>query len=357
MKILIDIGHPAHVHYFKNFISIMQKKGHSFVIVARDKEVTFKLLKSLGIHYFSRGQGSRNIILKIFGMFKIDMMIYRLALRHQPDFFLSFSSEYASHVAAILGKPNIVFNDTEHVQYMKLLCYPFADAIVTPAFFSDALGEKHISFAGYMESCYLQPRYFTPDESVLAKAGLKAGERYVVVRFVSWSANHDVGQRGLSYDYKLKLIKELTRHTRVIITSEGNLPEELLQYKLDIPPEYLHDLLYFADLYIGEGSTTASECSMLGTPNIYINSLYAGNVADQEKNYGLSFRFKTQDNVIEKALELLSTPDLRRVWQDRRKKMLEQQIDVTAFMVWLVEQFPQSVRILKKNPDYQYNFR
>ena len=39
MKILIDINHPAHVHYFKNFIKIMEKKGHEFLIISRNKEI------------------------------------------------------------------------------------------------------------------------------------------------------------------------------------------------------------------------------------------------------------------------------------------------------------------------------
>jgi hypothetical protein len=28
MNILVDIGHPAHMHFFKNFLWDMQKKGH-----------------------------------------------------------------------------------------------------------------------------------------------------------------------------------------------------------------------------------------------------------------------------------------------------------------------------------------
>ena len=46
MKILIDIGHPAHIHYFKNFIFKSIKAGNEIKIVARDKEVTIDLLKS-----------------------------------------------------------------------------------------------------------------------------------------------------------------------------------------------------------------------------------------------------------------------------------------------------------------------
>jgi predicted glycosyltransferase len=42
MNILIDIGHPAHVHLFKNFAWIMQKKGHKTLFTAREKEHTIK---------------------------------------------------------------------------------------------------------------------------------------------------------------------------------------------------------------------------------------------------------------------------------------------------------------------------
>jgi len=62
MRIVIDLGHPAHVHYFKNFIEIMKSKGHDFLIAARDKDVTHKLLSSYGIKYKSRGRGRNKLI-------------------------------------------------------------------------------------------------------------------------------------------------------------------------------------------------------------------------------------------------------------------------------------------------------
>jgi predicted glycosyltransferase len=51
MRILIDIGHPAHVHYFRNFIKIMEKKEHEFLIISRNKEIEHYLLKSYNISY------------------------------------------------------------------------------------------------------------------------------------------------------------------------------------------------------------------------------------------------------------------------------------------------------------------
>ena len=55
MNILIDIGHPAHVHYFRNFIKIMENKGHKFLIISRNKEMEQYLLNIYKIPYIDRG--------------------------------------------------------------------------------------------------------------------------------------------------------------------------------------------------------------------------------------------------------------------------------------------------------------
>ena len=35
----------------------------------------------------------------------------------------------------------------------------------------------------------------------------------------------------------------------------------------------MHNALKYASLFVGEGATMASECAILGTPAIYVNSL------------------------------------------------------------------------------------
>lgn len=49
MKILIDINHPAHVHFFKNPIEILKKEGHEVVVTSRNKEFALQLLDDLKI--------------------------------------------------------------------------------------------------------------------------------------------------------------------------------------------------------------------------------------------------------------------------------------------------------------------
>ncbi|MHC1703474.1 MAG: hypothetical protein AB9846_06155 [Tenuifilaceae bacterium] len=47
----------------------------------------------------------------------------------------------------------------------------------------------------------------------------------------------------------------------------------------------------------------------------------------------------------------------KEIFQDNRRKMLEDKIDVTAFLVWFIEHYPDSAKIMKEDPDYQNSFK
>jgi len=356
MKIFIDMGHPAHVHYFKNLIRIMQNKNHEFFLTARRKDCTFELLNFYNFKYFDRGKGSPTLIGKIFYMIKADYLLLKHAKDFNPDLFLSFGSPYAAHVSKLLNKPHIAFSDTGHARFNNIMYVPFTNSICTPVCFKKDFGKKQIRFNGYMELCSLHPNYFKPNPKILNSLGIGKNEKYVILRLVSWKASHDIGQLGLRSEDKQMLIKQISKHAEVFISSEEELPHDLRKYQIKISPEKIHDALAYATLYLGEGATMASECAMLGTPAIYISSLSAGTLEEQEKN-GLIFGYRTSQGVIDKALELLETSNIKEIWQVKRQKMLFEKIDVTAFMVWFVENYPESARIMENNPYYQYRFK
>ena len=56
MKIMIDMNHPAHVHYFRNLIKDMEKKGHQFCVVNRDDGMINQLLDYYGIRHIIRNK-------------------------------------------------------------------------------------------------------------------------------------------------------------------------------------------------------------------------------------------------------------------------------------------------------------
>ena len=48
-QIVVDVNHPAHVHFFKYFIVEMRERGHEVLITASDKDVTIHLLNAMGL--------------------------------------------------------------------------------------------------------------------------------------------------------------------------------------------------------------------------------------------------------------------------------------------------------------------
>lgn len=356
MRILIDIGHPAHIHYFKNCVKLLTEKGYEFLFVVRERDSTIELIEALHFNYISRGKGGKKILDKLLMIPRIDWKLWKIARKFNPDLFLSFSSFYAAHVAWLMRKPHIAFDDTEHAKFEHILCRPFSDVILSPSCYYAKLSKKQILFNAYMELCYLHPKYFTPNQDIKKMLGMNTGEKYCILRLISWDANHDVGQHGLSLADKLKLIKELEKYCKVFISSEEELSEELKKYKLSIHPSQLHDVLSYADLYIGEGSTTASESALLGTPAIYVNSLRVGNMDDEEK-YKLVYQLNDIDEIILTAKGVMIDSESRRKYEVRRQKLLNDKIEPTAFMIWFIENYPESKKMMKENPDYQYNFR
>ena len=208
-----------------------------------------------------------------------------------------------------------------------------------------------------MELCYLHPNYFKPDPNIVKKYSINPYSQYFVLRFVSWSASHDIGQGGLDFEYKKKIIEKLSKYGQILISSEGPLPVEFEKYRISFNPVDLHHFLYYATLYVGEGSTTASECAVIGTPAIYINSLVAGNCKEQDDFYNVCYHYKKQDGVLEKIDELLKCESLQDIHRERKKKIIRDKIDPTAFFVWFVENYPKSEQIMRSKPDYQYKFR
>ena len=358
MKILIDIGHPAHVHYFRNFIYEMERKGHTYMITTRDKEVTLDLLNYYDLNYICMGKNLNGLWGKFWSIIRNDIKIFKVSLKFKPDLFLSFNIPFPAHVGFLLRKPVVGFTDTEHAKINHLLANPFTHSILTPSCYNKNLGIKHIRFNGYMELCYLHPNYFIPDPSILKLLGVKKDEKYIIMRFVSWNASHDVGHSGLSLDMKRKTLKELSKYAKVFVSSEGELPKDLKKYQIKIPPEKMHDVLYYATMYFGDGGTTASEAAILGTPSIHIatHAKYCGVQEELKHKYNLLYTFDNEDEGFMKAVSLMKANSTPKKYS-KREKMLGEKIDVTAFMVWFIENYPGSIRIIKENPDYQYNFR
>ena len=354
MKILVDVAHPAHVHFFRNALKNLEARGHTVKVTAKHKEMTLKLLEKYGFDYVSLGMPEKSMLGKAYAILKFDYKTYKVANAFKPDVYVSLNSPYMAHVSKLMGKPHIAFEDTEDAKFVFLLSNPFTEVICTPECFKKDFGKKHVRFKGYKELAYLHPNYFQPDPSVLDHFGLAEGDRFMVLRFISWAAHHDVGLSGIKE--ASALVKKLEQHGRVLITSEKPLPAELEKNRITCSPEKIHSLLYYSQLYIGEGGTTAVEAAILGTPAIHIEAnsegvatgYNYGNFVELKDKYGLLDFYPDQEQAFNRAVEILSDRDSKQKWSGKRKKLLEDKIDVTGWMTDFIEKYPESFIEYKK---------
>ncbi len=340
MRILVDIGHPAHVHFYKNAIKELEAKGHEILVTARDKEVTVDLLEAYNIDHTvlsSMKKGKGNLINLIKEWIIRDYKLLHISRKFKPDILTGILNPSVAHVSWLLNKKSIIFNDTEHASFAQKITYPFSDVICTPSCYYKHVGKKQVKYDGYHELAYLHPNYFTPNPNTLNEIGLGEDEKFIIMRFVSWGASHDVGCTGLSLETKKKAVHELSKYGRVLISSEKVLDPEFEPYRISVPPEKMHDLLCYATLLYGESATMASECAVLGTHAIFCDFAGRGYTDEEEAKYNLVYNFKldgkSQEKSVKKAIELLHNSNLEDKAEEKRKRLLGDKIDVTSFIL------------------------
>lgn len=328
MKIIIDIGHPGHVHLFKHLARLLIKDGAEVLFTTRSKEFEIELLRAEGFNFMSFGKHYKSLWGKIWGLFKFDLKMLAAALHFKPDLFISHGSVYAAHAAFFWRKKHLSLEDTGNMEQI-VLYRPFTDVILTPQVLPEELGPKQIRYEGYHEIAYLHSDFFTPDPEVFSWLGLEEGEKYAIIRFVSWNATHDIGHKGLSNEDKVKLVGKLSARMKVFITSEADLPDELKPYLIRIAPEKLHHALNYAAIVVSEGATIASEAGVLGTPTVYINSISRSYCLDQEK-YGLVFNTSESGKVFDLVDNILEQD--REEFRRRRIRLLNDKVNVTRYL-------------------------
>jgi predicted glycosyltransferase len=137
------------------------------------------------------------------------------------------------------------------------------------------------------------------------------------------------------------MIALLAPHGQVYITSERPLSPQLEPYRLHINPLDIHHIMAFASLYIGDSQSMAVEAAMLGTPSIRFND-FAGKIGvleELEHKYRLTYGIPSSqpEELYQKIEELLDSKNLRETFRERRDAMLKDKIDVTAFLVEVIE--------------------
>ena len=135
-------------------------------------------------------------------------------------------------------------------------------------------------------------------------------ENYFIIRLVSLTAGHDGGKRGINNQQVDKLIELMSEYGRVYINTEKGkeIREDLKKYLINVSPMDFQNAIYFADMYVGDSQTVASEAGLMGVPTFRCND-FVGKVAylEEEQDYGLIFNYKPEqfDEMLKKIKETL----------------------------------------------------
>ncbi len=351
MKFLISIQHPAWFHQYKHVIRELEKKGHEVLVLAINKDRSLELLEAEGMPYTLIGTGTgKNVLDKAWLFGAITARMFMIARKFRPDVFIGRASPMQALVAWAMGKPHLIFEDTERSRISLFFCKRCSEMILTPLNFNTDLGHKHKRIDVFKEMFYLHPERFTPDPEVIEELGVKEGERFFLLRFIAWNASHDIGHKGMSLEKKKELVQRLSQHGKVFISSEGPLPRDLEPYQLDLAPDKIHHVIYHASLMVSEGASMASEAVMLGTHTVYINPLSAGTTDEQESKYKLLYNYSEpkaiEEQALGKALELLQDPELEEKGRQKAKALFQGKVDPTSWFTRFFEEYPRSLKML-----------
>jgi predicted glycosyltransferase len=363
MRILFQLGHPAHFHLFINVINSL-KENHQIDILIKKKDVLEDLLKENEISFeniLPHGRKDDKLSIAI-GQLKQDFNVLKHALKNRPDLMIG-TSVAISHVGKLLNIPSINVNedDVDVVPLYAKMAYPWASTILAPSVCR--LGKwkhKGVYYEGYHELAYLHPNNFKPNKK-FASQYVDISKPYYIIRFAKLGAHHDSGISGINNLLANDIVQILKKKGNICITSERQLPKEIDQYRIKIKPSDMHHVMAFASFYIGDSQTMAAEAGVLGVPFIRFND-FVGRISyldELEIKYGLGYGIKTSDTdklfeILEKQLSNSYLLEEHRV---KKEKMLSEKIDVSKMLIWFIENYPNSGKTMKENPAYQYRFK
>lgn len=335
MRILVDIGHPAHVHFFRNAIQHWTSNRDDVCITIRDKDITRQLLDEYGLDYVCLSRASAGVLPMGGELIARNLRLRRLVKRWRPDVMMGIAGVSVAQVGRLLGIPSVVFTDTESATLINKLLFPFATRICTPECYLRDVGRKQIRYKGFHELAYLHPDYFQADQSVLGELRVELGEPYSIVRFVGWKATHDRGLHGISVDDKHAAVERLASCGRLFISSEGDLPDALEEYRFPLARKRMHDALAHASLIFGESSTMSSEAAMLGVPSVFVYPLVElGTTQELASHWKILHWFGPDKSrqALDKGAGILEKNDIAH-WRSIGKRLVSECDDVTSFIV------------------------
>jgi hypothetical protein len=339
LRVLVDIKHPAEVHFFGPLIQHLHSRNDSVLVTIHNKFAVAELLASKGIEYRKISEvwnGPWGIVATA-GV--RSLKILKLARNFRPHVMVARVGAEIGLVGRMLRIPAISFDENEYASVQLTATRVLAHVLCTGMGYEKPLGKKQRRFHALPQFTYTHPARFSPSMAGLQFDGFDPTRPYVVLRLGAWSALHDIGKRGMSEEDALRLVEHLSPHARVLVSRADGLPPRLRPYGHNVPTDRNLDLLAFASLYIGEGGSMAAEAACLGTPALWVSPIECGYLNVLAEKYGLIEKISDPGKVRERAEAWLCQPALRERAAEGHRRLLADSEDPLEFMVKVVDEY------------------
>jgi uncharacterized protein len=364
MNILFFLVHPAKFNFHKVQINSLKSKGHQVEIIITKKDILEDLLKEQGWEYtniFPEGRKIKGLHVYVGALISMLKTIYRLLKYTKGKHYDMFVGDLLTIVGRIKRVPSFYPTDDVLRQVPEQQLFLYTTKFIIAPLITDLgkFNKKTIRYDGIKALAHLHPNHFTPDPGKLSND--LNDKKFFIIRCVKFGATHDINKAGINDKVLYKIINKLKQSGEILISSERELPEDLMKYQLNINKNDISHYLSFARLLIADSTTMCSEAAVLGTPSIEYDNYFR----EIEQMMQLKNKYKLitcieppgEDSLMKAIDEHLNNSKLYDIFSERRHSFLKDKIDVSSFLVWIFENYPQSINQYKNDQRIQYNFK
>jgi predicted glycosyltransferase len=364
-KYLFYLEHPAKYHFHRYQINSLKAKGHHVDIVINSKDILEELVKNEGWDYTNLFPSSRKIkglhvyLAAFISLFATIFKLLRYTKGKKYDVFFGDALVY---IGLLKGVPSFYPTDDvlAAVPEQRVFFIPSKHIIAPEITDIGKFVKKKISYKGYKAIAHLHPNHFSADRNKLVDE-FRTSERYFMIRCTGFGATHDINKKGVDDEMLYKIIEILKSKGDILISAERELPEDLKKYQIPINKNDVSHYIAFCDLFVGDSTTMCTESAVLGIPTVEFDEYFyeIEQMLELERKYELISCYRTSqvDECLSKIHELIHNPNSKKNQQEKREKFLHDVIDVSAFITWILEEYPRSFEEYKKEPNIQFRFR
>lgn len=345
-KAFFDLNHPADFHFFKHLMNWMIEQGYVLKIVARDKECLHILLEDAGFSYTSRGSGLHSLPGKYLYAFWVLTLLFIKLVRFRPNVCLGLSSPYLAVVSRLLKIKCVSYDDTDDNPRLLPLIKQ-SSYLLSPGNYPHKFHSYHFRLPSLKELAYLHPAHFQH----------KQEQQTVFFRITRTDSIHHSTDSVLDEKQVFRKMQELSVNQNILLSSELDLKLEKRHYIQPANPVRIHKDLANSKVFWSNSATMAAEAAVLGVPAIFVSAEKFAYISELEE-YGLLYYYHPDNLVpsLEKIDSILAGNPSSNYFRDARERLLRDKMDMTAFLIWFIDQLPDSARIIEKDINYARRF-